>query len=386
MYKDDSNSLDIYFEDIKRYPILSTEEQNELGKKLKIVNDLHIVNRDNKKELDLEHIFSSLYVINDIDEINDILSIIIKVGNISKNQKIINNIFKYKKIFNDSNCALSFEELNKYFGYCNTTQYIDKIELYTELKQYLIYLDAREKLINSNLRLVFSVAKKFSKSQYDFSDLICEGNMGLVIAVDKFDSDKNVKFSTYAVYWIKEKIMRFIYSNNSILSFSEGQLLKAIKFNEDVQKLEQENNRKYSIDELKKIFRLDRNTIYEYLNFCNFTMSLDQPINEEEDTTLGELIENEEELISTKVDNLFLKDELKSLIEELDEREQTVLNLRFGLTNENCSGYTLEEIAKALNITVEKVRQIEAKAIRKIRDRALKKGKYRSLKLYLYDE
>lgn len=386
MYSDESNALDIYIEDIKRYPILSTEEQNELGKKLKIVNDLNVVDKNNKKELDLEIIFPSLYIINDIDEINSILGVIIKAANISKNQKIIDNILIYKKKFNSSKSALNFEELNKYFGYCDTTYYIDKIDLYNELKQYLIYLDAREQLINSNLRLVFSVAKKFSKSQYDFNDLICEGNVGLVIAVDKFDSDKNVKFSTYAVYWIKEKILRFIYSNNSILNLSEGQLLKAIKFNEDVQKLEQENNRKYSIDELKKIFRLDRNTIYEYLNFCNFTMSLDQTINEEEDTTLGELIENEEELISTKVDNLFLKDELKSLIEELDEREQIVLNLRFGLTNENCSGYTLDEIAKFLNITREKVRQIETKAIRKIRDRALKKGKYRSLKLYLYDK
>lgn len=383
MYSDESNALDIYIEDIKRYPILSTEEQNELGKKLKIVNDLNVVDKNNKKELNLEIIFSSLYIINDIDEINSILGVIIKAANISKNQKIINNILIYKKKFNSSKSALNFEELNKYFGYCDTTQYMDKIELYTELKQYLIYLDAREKLINSNLRLVFSVAKKFSKSQYDFSDLICEGNMGLVIAVDKFDSDKNVKFSTYAVYWIKEKIMRFIYSNNSILSFSEGQLLKAIKFNEEVKKLEQENNRKYSIHELMDIFKLDRNTIYEYLNYFNSIISLDQPINEEEDTTLGELIENEDETINSEVDKMFLREELKELIEFLDEKQQDVLNLRYGLYTENNMTYSLNDTAKILKITREKVIQIEKIALRKIRNRVVKEGKYRSLKLFL---
>jgi len=207
--------------------------------------------------------------------------------------------------------------------------------------------------------------------------------MGLVIAVDKFDSDKNVKFSTYAVYWIKEKIMRFIYSNNSILSFSEGQLLKAIKFNEEVKKLEQENNRKYSIHELMDIFKLDRNTIYEYLNYFNSIISLDQPINEEEDTTLGELIENEDETINSEVDKMFLREELKELIEFLDEKQQDVLNLRYGLYTENNMTYSLNDTAKILKITREKVIQIEKIALRKIRNRVVKDGKYRSLKLFL---
>lgn len=317
---DERNNFEIYIEELKKYPILSSEEQYELGRNLKNVEDLHIVNN---KKLNLKIILSSISKIDDNEEVIKILDILIKIIRKTKNEKLLNDILKYKKLFNELNHVLNFEDLNKYFGYNNFNyEYIDILDLYQELKKYAIYYDAREKLINSNLRLVFSIAKKYNNSLLDFSDLICEGNIGLIIAVDKFDCDKGAKFSTYATYWIKERIMRFIYGNNSMLNISETQLLKCIKFNEEVSKLREDNNRDYSINELINIYNLDYNTVFEYLNYTNFMVSLDQPVNEEEDTTIGELIENDTDNVSNKVDRLFLSRDIESIVSELDDREK----------------------------------------------------------------
>lgn len=382
MYKYEENSvLDIYIEDLKNFPLLTSEEQYELGKNLKLIDSIDILN---EKELNLEKIFICLSKFDNEESVDNFLNILINILRNTKNHNLLNSALKYKKIFNESNRTLNIDELNKYFGYSNfNIDYIDELNLYKELKKYAVYYESREKLINSNLRLVFSIAKKYNNSKLDFSDLICEGNIGLIIAVDKFDCDMGAKFSTYATYWIRERIMRFIYANNSMLNISETQLLKCIKFNEEVSKLREENNRDYSINELMNIFNLDYNTVFDYLNYTNFMVSLDQPVTEEEDTTIGELIESDTDNVSNKVDRLFLSRDIESIMSELDDREKEVICLRFGLTTEDNQSYTIEEVAKMLNVTRERIRQIERAAIRKIRSN---RGKTRGLKMYLIDE
>ena len=228
---------------------------------------------------------------------------------------------------------------------------------------------AKKKLIESNLRLVTFVAKPYiGKSRLSYLDLIQEGNIGLVKAVDKFDYSRGYKFSTYATYWIRQSISRALVDQNKTIRIPAHMVEMSTKVNRAKAQFLQENGREPSEKELVQITGLSEKKVLEVLNMIKDPISLNTIIgNEEDETTLEELIPDTNQITPEKIClNNHLRKVLDELLETLDSREKEIIQLRFGLTVP--SPYTLEEVGKKFNLTKERIRQIEQKALNKLRN------------------
>jgi len=275
----------------------------------------------------------------------------------AKKEKIVANIFKRMKAARKTGC-----------GGFSSSEY--RSILHT-IKQGNKLMDiAKKSLVAANLRLVISIAKKYQSRGLHILDLIQEGNLGLMRAVDKFEYRRGHKFSTYATWWIRQSITRAIADQARTIRIPVHVTEQLQKLNKLAKSLVQLNGREPTFEELAAKINLPADKVQKLLKIAQIPVSIETPLGDPNDGSLGDLIEDKE--ITSPPDTVIhssLKDQIKDVLKSLSDRESKILQMRFGLIQERA--HTLEEVGLHFHVTRERIRQIEVKALQKLKHHPL---------------
>lgn len=352
-YKEIEDGLDKY--DLSEDEILSfydaldavqitiVESKNSDDEEIDLEKDLDIVSDDEDEDIDLEELRS-------FEE------------ELSKEDKLeaIREKGKNKVVITDDPVRMYLKEI----GRIPLLTYEEEVELAKRIEAG--DQRAKDQLAEANLRLVVSIAKRYVGRGMQFLDLIQEGNMGLIKAVDKFEHKKGFKFSTYATWWIRQAITRAIADQARTIRIPVHMVETINKLVRAQRQLVQELGRDPLPEEVAELMNMDVEKVREVQKIAQEPVSLETPIGEEEDSHLGDFIPDEEILSpSDAATNTMLREQLISVLDTLTDRERKVLALRFGLDDGRTR--TLEEVGQAFDVTRERIRQIEAKALRKLK-------------------
>ena len=352
-YKDIEDGLDKY--DLSEDEILSfydaldavqitiVDSKNSDDDEIDLEKDLDIVSDDEDEDIDLDELRS-------FEE------------ELSKEDKLeaIREKGKNKVVITDDPVRMYLKEI----GRIPLLTYEEEVELAKRIEAG--DQRAKDQLAEANLRLVVSIAKRYVGRGMQFLDLIQEGNMGLIKAVDKFEHKKGFKFSTYATWWIRQAITRAIADQARTIRIPVHMVDTINKLVRAQRQLVQELGRDPLPEEVAELMNMDVEKVREVQKIAQEPVSLETPIGEEEDSHLGDFIPDEEILSpSDAATNTMLREQLISVLDTLTDRERKVLALRFGLDDGRTR--TLEEVGQAFDVTRERIRQIEAKALRKLK-------------------
>ena len=378
--------ITLYLKEISKYPVLTDEEVKKYCTDLKLyskISDLiskRTINNHVEPVLDIDIVLASIKTEEERKYITNILSdYCYNYGRKeSESDKVVMYYLQeYNKLYKSLSHIPTPEELTTYFSkpnkynlftdFTNITK-LESKDLMLKVSNYVKYMIAKNTMINSNLRLVVGVAKKYNTTDsMELLDRINEGNQGLIAAVEKFEIDKGYKFSTYAIWWIRQRIKREIDNKDKIIRLPIAANDSRKKYEKQRLNLEQDQIKRLSDQEISEGLNIPLEKVIYYRGLYNKTksISLYTPVGEEKDTTLLELIPGNTDIENDTM-KLMLQEEVKEALSCLTDREREVIESRFGL--KDGTARTLEETGKKLGVTRERIRQIESKALGKLRN------------------
>ena len=377
--RNDDAIYEVYTKEVKKYSLL-TEEELKCTNNIRNINSSimysKVINNICIKSLDLNKLFLSLDANNYNIVINKLLNYYRDRNNF-EDKKIYKCLSYYRKESAAKNRYLEIDELKEIIDLDYNIKRLDSNDLVEEVDKFLLYKESYDKLFLSNLRLVLFFANQYCRNNEMIMDLISEGNIGLMRAISDYDPTLNIKFSTYASIWIKQKVGKYFVENDSGIRLPYNMKLKFMKYDK---LLDNQNN--MTRNDIKKFLNISESEMKEYEKYKYETVSLNQTINDDEDTYESFLAD--ESCLEDDSMNEFLKDDIKCLFEKLNDQEKKVIALRYGLDkNYRKGGLTLKEIGAIMHLTGERIRMIESRALNKMRYMANKKEKCKSLINYL---